>query len=526
MGPKVLGATVDPQDADPRVRTNLEAVSARFLIAVALLLGAATMSAPVVGASDLVISNVTVIDPESRRVLPDRSVVVSAGRIVEIGSSATGSRQAAESFAGDGMFLIPGLIDMHVHLSLTGVTYDPMPTLEQLLAHGVTGVRDMSSDCWLSDGDRLCLDRLEALAREIEAGIDVGIEASGVFAARILALSSAPVGRSGPTGGERTLFAPATAREGRVVARYLHERGVDLVKVYNSVPRDAYFALAKRARRLDLEVSGHLPLGVSLVEAARAGHRTVEHARDLPLACSSYGSTYRQAMESVVLGDPSGEQPLAKERLTRTLAGFDRELCDSVLDVLVENDTILVPTHGTREMDARASEESYRGDERRRFVSPELLARWDRDLDNTAEVAAELAELYREFFELGLRLTRLAHERGVRVLVGTDANDTVIFPGSGVHDEMERFARAGIEPMDILRSATTLSAEALGRGRDHGAVAKGKVADLVILRADPLGSIANVREIEAVILGGRLYDRNELEARLTRLGNAESGNPP
>ncbi len=477
------------------------------LVFVGLL--AATSSTVAAGAEevDLAITGVTVIDPESRRVLPDHTVQIDEGRIVEIGSDRPSS--AVESVDASELFVIPGLIDMHVHLSLFGVPYQPGPTLELMLAHGVTGLRDMSSDCWSSSGDRMCLERLEALAREIEAG--------GVFAPRILALSSAPVGRREASGEMRPLVAPATAKEGRALANYLHDRRVDLVKVYNSVPRDAYFGLTRRARRIGLEVSGHLPLGVSLVEAARAGHRTVEHARDLPMACSDYGAAYRSVMERVVLGDQTVEQPLAKERLTKGLQGFNQELCDDVLDTLAELGTILVPTHGTREMDARAAEASYRDDDRIRWVNPALRIRWERDLNSTAGVPSEVVDFYRQFYELGLRLTGLAHERGVRVLVATDANDTMIFPGSGMHDEMARFVEAGLEPMDVLRAATSLSAETLGRSRDLGGITVGKRADLVLLRGDPLESIANVRQIEAVVLGGRLYDREELDARLTEI---------
>ena len=115
------------------------------------------------------------------------------------------------------------------------------------------------------------------------------------------------------------------------------------------------------------------------------------------------------------------------------------------------------------------------------------------------------------FYEKGLEATGTALEAGVEILAGTDANDSYAFPGSGLHDELEELVKAGLSPAQALRSATLAGADFLERTADHGSIAAGKKADLVLLRENPLADIANTRSIESVVFDGRLYTRRDLD---------------
>ena len=364
----------------------------------------------------LVVTTTTVIDPSSRQVLADHSVFIDTGRIIAVSPSDARARYiAADTVDGTDKFLIPGLLDLHVHVPRDEVLEDQ--TLDLLLANGVTGVRDMASDCWVPVEGTRCAEGLRAIGADIDAGQRAG--------PRILSVASASVNgvqqRASLPEGAMPFYAPETASDGRQLAGHLAERPIDVVKVYNSVPRAAYFALVEEASRLGLEVSGHLPLGVSVLEASNAGQRTIEHARDLPVACSSYSAAYRGIMSDINDGADDVAAPSAEVRNRSILESFDQAACADVLAALVANGTYLVPTHGTREMDFRAGEQEYRDDPRMRFVDPRLLEGWNSDLDRTAEATPELVALYGDFYRLGLRLTAMAHETGVRVLVGTDA---------------------------------------------------------------------------------------------------------
>jgi imidazolonepropionase-like amidohydrolase len=121
---------------------------------------------------------------------------------------------------------------------------------------------------------------------------------------------------------------------------------------------------------------------------------------------------------------------------------------------------------------------------------------------------------YLDFYEKGLELTGAAYRAGVPLLAGTDANDTYVFPGSGLHDELEELVKAGLTPAEALTAATSSPARYFGVEAEYGSVAIGKAADLILLRENPLSDVRNSRSIDAVILAGRLYSREKLDALL------------
>lgn len=484
-------------------------MSRAFILTLAV--GVATACGPPPETASLAIHDVTVIDPLSGDVQPDHSVFISDGIIVGIEPTGTQSSRfvASDTLDGSGRFVVPGLMDMHVHLFRDDRV--AQPTLDLLLANGITGFREMSSDCWDASGQNaFCPEDLRALAEDVEARRRVSARPLSISSLAINGVSQ----RSGLPDGAPEFLAPGTAEDGRELALWLSDRGIDVVKVYNSVPREAYFALLEEANELDLEVSGHLPLGVSVVEASVAGHRTIEHARDLPVACGSYSESYRAVMARVVDGDAGTDAPSATERLRSTLDGFDESRCREVLETLVANQTFLVPTHGTREMDYRAGDPVYRSDDRLKYILPPIREGWDADLDRTAQAPPDLVELYGAFYEMGLRTTRMAHDAGVSIMAGTDANDTMVIPGFALHDELARFAESGMPTMDVLRTATTTPAAYLGRSADLGTISVGARADLVLLNADPLTDITNTRAIESVLVGGTVQYRATLDELL------------
>lgn len=164
------------------------------------------------------------------------------------------------------------------------------------------------------------------------------------------------------------------------------------------------------------------------------------------------------------------------------------------------------------EEDARAHDSDFVNDPRLDYLDP--LSRWAYG-DDLASTAAQFqgargASALGSYFEAGLKLTGTAHAAGVPVLVGTDT----AIGGFRYHDEMELLHRAGLTPASVLKAATFDAARYAGQEQDFGTVAVGKVADLVLLRSNPIANISNTRTIDAVIFGGRLYDRGNLDRLL------------
>ncbi|MGH9632781.1 MAG: amidohydrolase family protein, partial [Bryobacteraceae bacterium] len=196
-----------------------------------------------------------------------RTVVVSRGAIAAVTPSGK-TPSIARVVPARGKFLIPGMWDMHSHMELTGESFLPL-----YAANGVTGIRDMGSD----------LDFILRLREATASGHVVG--------PRILA--AGPILDDAPADWPFRMRVK-TAEDGRAAVRTLKRRGVDLIKVHDHTPREAFFAIAKEARNQKLRLAGHLPMHVSLQEAIDAGHDDIEHLSNLTIweQCSG-GDEYR-----------------------------------------------------------------------------------------------------------------------------------------------------------------------------------------------------------------------------------------
>jgi hypothetical protein len=183
--------------------------------------------------------------------------------------------------------------------------------------------------------------------------------------------------------------------------------------------------------------------------------------------------------------------------------------------------TAFVPTHTTRKLDALAIDASFRADPRLATIPSPLRQLWLGDADSMARRAgAGGQESYRAFYEFGLEQTGVAHRAGVTVLAGSDAPDSFVFPGTGLHDELDHLVMAGLSPLDALRAATVEAADFLGLVGQAGVIAPGARADLVLLRQNPLLDIRAVRDIDAVVLAGGVYRSPELAAMVADVESA------
>jgi hypothetical protein len=345
-----------------------------------------------------------------------------------------------------------------------------------------------------------CLEAFRKLQRDIESG--------AVLGPRLLALGSWPVnGPMGVTDSMPKFFKAVTAEDGRELARYFKQRGVDFIKVYNGISREAFFALAEEARTLNLPFAGHEPNGISAIDISNAGQRSIEHSRIFLLNCFSGADSMRQRLLQI---------PATALR-RRMVDGYDPAICAEVFRTFARNRTYITPTHGTRKMDAFADDSAYRHDPRLKYVPMIQQAGWN--LDAFRMIASDSSragrKAFMDFYTKGLELTAAAYRAGVPVMVGTDANDSFVYPGFSVLDELDELVKAGLTPAQALDAATRTGAEFLGRTSEFGSVQAGHAADLILLDANPLADIRNTRRINAVVLNGRYLDRAALDSLLT-----------
>lgn len=450
----------------------------------------------------IAIRNINVIDVRAGRVLPVQTVLVRDGRIAAV-ERGSGARIPGDAriIDGTGKYLLPGLWDMHAHLSNKAAADIDMPVY---LAHGVTGTRVMQTwtECPAPITGDACLDEQKEWQKRVLAGDLAG--------PRIAAISSNLLNGPPAPGSPRrspSFLNQESADDGRQLARYLKARGVDFIKIYNEIPRETYFALLEEARRTGLPAAGHKPNRVSATEVSEAGQRSVEHIQSLQADCWRGAEAFRSDPASV----------LSPVILQRMITEYDETICGRIFQTFIKNHTWFTPTHVVRRAEAYAEQNARGDDPRARFVTPE---RWTRWVTGAQRLAERDSATRMNFYLKGLELTKQAHRAGVRVLVGTDAGVPFVFKGWSLHEEMEELVRAGLPTAAVLKAATLDAAEFLGKTTDFGTVEAGKMADLILLEANPVMDVRNTQRIHGVLLQGRYFDRGALDKLLAKASAA------
>jgi imidazolonepropionase-like amidohydrolase len=427
------------------------------------------------------IANVTIIDITGGPPQLHRTVTVRNGIIDDIRDSTLPKhKERGVEVNGTGKYLIPGLWDMHVHM----VFGDWFPrgkevTLPLFIANGITGVRDMGGE----------LEVLQQWRKEISAGTLLG--------PRIV--MSGPM-LDGPKPRFPSSIAIKTPEDGRRAVDDLKQRGADFIKLQSLIPRDAVFAIADEARRQQITFVGHVPDSVRASEASNAGQKSFEH----------------------LIGIFEGSSPLEDEFLKggktegKFLSTYDPKLAGALFASLAKNQTWQCPTlvweRGGNLLELSDFAHDPLAKYAPAFWKNVTWKRFTQEImhDNTDDLATR-----HRFVDKELQVVNAMHKAGIPFLAGTDTPPGVyIFPGFSLHQELQRFVAAGFTPLEALQTATLNPAKFLGMRDRLGTIEKGKLADLVLLDANPLENIRNTQAIAGVVVNGRYLSRTELDKML------------
>ena len=399
--------------------------------------------------------NVNVVTMEDEAVIANAVVLVRDGRIEAVGNrDAVAIPHGAQRIDGGGGYLLPGLIDGHVHMRNVNA-------LRFYLAHGFTTVRDMNAN----------LSKTLA-AREL-------VEAGELLGARVVA--SSPTMLAGPF---RDYPAPVTAVDGQALVHKFQEQGYDLIKVFR-VRRDAFLGLMEEAQAQGMPVAGHVPSiglddpetfdGISFDEVMRSGMTSLEHILEVALAGTG-GVEHADrlphvaaqvAASGIAIGTLAGAA-LTKNRLKEDREGFLREEGAHIRAMVGERGLEAVEAIDT---------------------SP-----WDVVPETTIH-----------------SVIRTFHRAGVRLVVGTDSHSPSSLAGETGLAEIELLWASGLTPFAALRAATRDAADVLGVGTDVGTVEVGKRADLLLVGGNPLVDPTALRDAVGVMTSGRWLDRADLD---------------
>jgi len=441
----------------------------------------------------LVLNHVTVVDVRTGTLQSEQTVILERNHIASVGPSKSARYpRNAPSVNCRGLFLIPGLWDMHVHL----VFGDWFPgaqniSLPLFVVNGVTGVRDMGSE----------LDTVESWRNEIEAG----------------RLSGPRIYTPGPMlDGPKPRFpssvAIATPEDAHRAVADLKRRGADFIKLQSLIPRAAVFAITEEAKKQEIAFEGHVPDAVRASEMSMAGMKSFEH------------------LIGVFEGSSPAEDDFLKGNKTegKFLATYDAARAASLAELLAKNHTWQCPTlvweRGGNLIDAG----DFSDDTRVKYIPASWKNKtWKRFTEEiTQGYGADDLAIRKRFVEKELEVVGMLHKAGVSFLAGTDTPAGVhIFPGYSLHEELQRFAAAGFTPLEALQTATLNPARFFGMEDRTGTVEKGRFADLVLLSANPLEDIGNTQKIAGVIVNGRYYRRAELDKMLGDVETAAHRQP-
>ncbi|CAN5624618.1 hypothetical protein BH20VER1_BH20VER1_17970 [soil metagenome] len=304
----------------------------------------AVISAPAANGTDrgrsLAIRNVTVVDATGAPPRPGQTAIIKEERVIALGAAeAVEIPPDARVIDGAGKFLIPGLWDMHMHLSYVSESALPL-----LIANGVTGVRDMGGD----------LEQIDRWREQIESEVLLGPK---IFRAGLVV--------DGPRAEEGQFrLTVKTSGEARDAVRSLQQRGVDLIKVYHFLSRDAYFALADECKKAGIGFAGHIPNGVSPTEASNAGQRTIEHTS---VIIQSLSLTKKEAGKD------------AKQLTLETMDALSGAEGEEIFYRFAENKTAHTPTLVVSRSFLLRSELAKQSDGRRRYVAAVTKKQWEKN---------------------------------------------------------------------------------------------------------------------------------------------------
>lgn len=456
---------------------------------------------------DLAITHVNLIDATGAPEQADETVLVSHGRIVEIGAASKVTVPAgATKIDGTGKYLIPGLWDMHVHFWDKRLIrlFPPL-----YLCNGVTGVRDMGNP-----PKEFSL--LKKFAGDVERGKALGPH---IFTAGEIL--------DGPRPRLAIGIPLHNEAEARTKVDWLKREGAGFVKVYEKLPRDVYFAIIDEAKHRGLPVAGHVPNQIGVLEASNAGQKSIEHLSGVLLACS--GSEDPLLRERRALKNSAGisfrEARWQKAELRkRVLDSYDSKIAARLFTAFAKNGTWMVPTLVMHRARASLDDSQFRFDPRMKYMPSFIKRNWEQSSPafvNKGWTEKEY-EAKRQRLRRYLEMIRDMDAAGVKILAGTDAPVTYAFPGFSLHDELELLVQAGMTPMESLQSATKNAAAFLGISSSSGTIEKGKIADLVLLDANPLDDIRNTQRIKAVVFQGRLIPESELASMLSAAASMAS----
>lgn len=458
--------------------------------------GAATASTDIT-----VLTNATLIDGTGAPASRDTTIVLVGDRIVWTGPHGRlPQTQDARVIDLRGKYVIPGLWDMHTHWGLNVQTTIPLH-----IVNGVTSVREM----WGSPEQHQLRDRINR----------------GEILGPRFTIASALID------GQYSLWPTATqvvtAEEARAAVRTAKAENADFVKIYSFLLPEAFLALNDEARKVGLRIAGHQPVRIPVRQVVAAGMRSYEHLYQMPLATSREEDVLLRRIVNTPI-DPANPflfWAVVAEADMQASLSHSRSKAADLYDRMARGGTWQSPTLSVLRVHS-SPPDTFVNDPRLVYMPKQVREYWAQTIGLIAPTTPEAIATHRKYLRFRLDMVNAMEKAGVGIIGGTDAGNHYVIPGFAVHDELGLLVEAGLSPMRALQTMTRDAARFLKLDKTMGTVTPGKVADLVVLDANPLTDIANTQKIHAVITRGKVITAEQRAKILADVAaNAEKPQP-
>lgn len=446
---------------------------------------------------DTVVENVNVIDVESGTILKNVDVLITHDKITKMIPHGSVQVHSGKIIDGSFKYLIPGLWDMHEHLLNENWYETQMPLLR---ANGITGFREMFGSLKTADTVKVQMEKgMLPFFRFVASGHI--IDGKKPF-------------------WERSVSIAQTNRVNHIVDSLI-ENKADFIKVYSLLRPEVFFAIAKRCNEKMIPFAGHVPYSVGVEEASGAKMASMEHLYGfLTEACTQRDSAMalmNKLLTAIEEGNLAKRKELSLQWNSLVINNFSKERMKVIAQTLKRNNTHIVPTLVTLRGKYFSNDTSFTNDERLKYMSAETLKFWS---EFTAGQLANNTQAewlnYRKRWALEREIMQILISEQVPVMAGTDADNPYAFPGFSLHDEMAMYVELGMQPIDALRSSTIVPARYLKLSDFIGSVQEGKLADMVLLNANPLENIRNTSKVHSVFVDGRFYGKKYIDSVLMK----------
>lgn len=460
--------------------------------------------------SGLVLRNVAIVDVQTGKVTPKMAIVIDGDRITKIAATGTVSTSGmAKSIDATGKFAVPGYWEMHAH-PFNNPNLDS--NLELMLANGITGIRQMAGSP-------------ELLTKRKQGALITTRDSP-----ELLALPGSILLRSNA----------GTPQAAILEVQHQRAEGADFIKTIDLSP-EAFFAALAEATRQNLFYEGHLSTGVSAARASKEGMRAIEHLgsnEKMLIDCSTDEAAVRTAIaqltpppspaapsagaalanQRIALADPilsvSVADPTFLPRVRHLLDTYSEEKCRKLAQVFVAHQTWQVPTLIRLRTSDYANDPIYATAETLRYASPQTRQVWEAVAQRySTALSPDAQDTLHRLYSLQSKIVKMFDEAGVGMLAGSDFGGSAWeVAGYSLHQEFDLLAQAGLSPLEVLQMTTVNGAKFYDRQATDGSVAEGQRANVVLLDGNPIDSVQNLHQINAVVRAGNYYSKEALDS--------------